>query len=172
MATATDRFPGLATKGEVVEASKALTHHMKGMLAKALDEMDSMVSVRVGRVLDKALEEKLSEKGGAHDKSFESFKVEIRAEIQSLKSLYESGLKKVEILLESLKGIQVTVPDGAITVTVDQKPSQVTVNVPENSINVAAPKVEVNVPPARRVKKRIEYDGYGRPMEIEEQEVD
>jgi hypothetical protein len=79
----------------------------------------------------------------------------------------------------------VTVPTDAIRVTVAEPvvnvnvPRQerpvVNVNVPKAEFKLpelAAPTVNVNVPKARRLKKSIQYDAHGRPVEIEEQEMD
>jgi hypothetical protein len=68
---------------------------------------------------------------------------------------------------------QLVVPDGAIQVEVNQLPSQV--NISDKAFHLTvdqpAPQVSVNVPQPRLVKKSIQYDDYGRPAHIEEQEA-
>ncbi len=66
------------------------------------------------------------------------------------------------------------VPNVSVTVP-EQAPPGITVNVPEQkapTIEVKSPDVVVNLPPGRRTAKDISYDEYGRPVHIEEREVE
>lgn len=109
-----------------------------------------------------------------------------------LQGSYAAGLEYVKSLLAALPEaivksapvVNFHVPENAILVK--QLPSQVVVTekafnlqleqAPAPVVNVSVPEVRpevtVSVPQRRLVRKSLSYDEYGRPVQIDEQEVD
>lgn len=187
----------LTTKGELVQAAKAIHDQLVTTMSDRLGLAETEIGLRLGKVLDarltkamevelvKALEvvqgryeKRLELMEQSHRKSMEALAQQYDEKVGFLKAAYESGLERMESLVRSIQipPPTVRVESPVVNVTVpDQPPASVNVTVPVPEVNVKAadvqaPNVVVNVP-SRRTKKTITYDQYSRPESIISEDI-
>lgn len=171
------------TKGELVQASKAIHDEIKSSVDARLADVETELVLRLGKSLDQRITKVIAE---VVEKSLADLERKHQESIGFLKQAFTDALSSVENVVRSLQ-----IPSPQILVTVpESKPPDVIVNVPEAlpspvevilpdmqpnfSVNVPQQKsadVVVNVPPPRRLKKSILYNQHGQPVETLEEEV-
>jgi hypothetical protein len=184
------------TKGDLVQASKAIYDQMKSLMDDRLHQLETDTSTRVGRSVDKLISDRVTA-------SVKSLVDDVERRMEALAKTYKDSLAELIAAIKAMPAPEVTVnvpeqkaPQVNVNVPTQKAPEvnvhvpkqdapKVTVNVPQQ----AAPKVEVKVPeqkaptvnveaptvnvevPRRKVTKHITYDAHGRPAEIIEEEA-
>lgn len=154
----------VASRDDLLSASKAirddLTHTSEQKLLQASKAIHDEIAGKVDKDLQAAtedlrlmLDEGLGAASGEHARRHNDLERrldKLEEKIVGLEQLYHNGIKQI---LETIRSLPTP---------------EVTVNVPEMNptVSVKSPDVQVIVPPRR---KRISYDGAGRPVEIVEE---
>lgn len=152
----------LATKDDVVQAARAITHELKSLIKRSETE----VALNIGKSLEHRLESLLVKE---LDRKIKSLVADYEKKIQELQMTYESGMERLKMLLENLPTPRVIIPEKAIQVNVDQPPNVI---IPDKAIQVQVEtKAFLEQQPRKSiVQKSILYDpATGRPAKIVEE---
>ncbi len=151
---------------------------LESKIDKALGaELVKTINTHVNGRLDELhtrYEKNLSNLEESYNKRLGSIEEKHEQEISFIRKVCEQNLEQLRLLVTNLQlptpSIQVHVPEQKtpnVNVSVpEQKTPEVIVNLPELKHDVV-----VQIPQPRLVKKHIEYDGYGRPVVVQEQEM-
>jgi len=148
---------GVLTKGELLQASKAIHDQLGAALKDQLKDLELELVLRVGKVLERKFGARLKELEAELRKSMQT---DYNARVQLLERTYEQGFAHMKALFAALPApaITVTIPEGSIRAVV-----------PKDAIHVQVESKTLLEAPARKsvVSKSIVYDqATGRPSEI------
>lgn len=173
----------------MVQVGKAIHDELKFSTDKRLENLEAMVALRTTELIRKEIELRLSD-----------LMDQFSAKVDDLRRGYVETLATLAEVIRTLPPpvVNVSVPEQPtplVNVSLPEMTPLVTVNVPELSVpqvyapvsvnlpelrpevlvnvpGAPAPVITVEVPQPRLVQKKIEYDGYGRPVSVEEREVE
>lgn len=177
------------TEDQLVQVGKAIHDELKFSTDKRLENLEAMVALRTTELIRKEIELRLSD-----------LMDQFSAKVDDLRRGYVETLATLAEVIRTLPPpvVNVSVPEQPtplVNVSLPEMTPLVTVNVPELSVpqvyapvsvnlpelrpevlvnvpGAPAPVITVEVPQPRLVQKKIEYDGYGRPVSVEEREVE
>lgn len=156
-------YPIVSNNKDLVQASKAIRDVLSLHFSKKLEEFEDHLEESKSTFSSSILETVKA----SFQKEIESFKESLRAEMKdAIREAYQASLSALKEFILSIErpDIVVNLPEYKSPDVIVNNP---TFNLPEAPLS----KVDIHVPPPRRFKKQITYDGNGRPIEIEEVEV-
>lgn len=156
-------YPVVSKNLDLVEASKAIRDVLSLHFSKKLEEFEGHLEESKSTFSSSILEMVRE----SFQKELDSFRESLRSEMRdAIREAYEASLSALKEFITSIErpDIVVNLPEYKSPEVVVNNP---TFNLPEAPLS----KVDVHVPPPRRFRKKISYDGNGRPVEIEEVEL-
>lgn len=190
-------IPLYATKGDLVQASKAVHDQLKDTLTQEAEGIETNLLIKLGKSLearqDKRLEDAITKRmEGEYVKRLEHIESNYQQKLLEMKNFYEAQMGFMvdahSKMMSEFTAFMKSIPTPVVNVTTpEQSPPQVNINLPQQkaadvvvnvpqqpvpNIEVKASEVVVQQAPQRKTVKNISYDEYSRPIHIEEREVE